>query len=184
MFKLSPKLAVWLPCLAIMLAALACSSEADNLADKISRKKAMADEGGLQVAQGSRTKQATESVAAESSEPQEFDIKLFSELLTTRSVPRFNENLAAIDANWDETFTPMLLESARFLQRPFQSQSIALLEAKTGKSFGNDFDGWWQWHWSRQLEHHPDYGMFKADLYRLMDERLSLIHISEPTRPY
>lgn len=98
-----------------------------------------------------------------------FGVEVISELLTVRSEYRFNENLALISSNWDDTFTPMMLEVARFLRKPQRSQIFTLLKEKTNQTFGSNDKAWWQWQWKQPKEPHLDYAKFKSNLYSRID---------------
>ena len=63
----------------------------------------------------------------------------------------------------------MLVELHRFAQRSDRPRILALLERATGQSFRQDMDRWWNWIWATNPGTHPDYSMFKAQLYASID---------------
>ncbi len=90
--------------------------------------------------------------------------------------------LAKIDAQWQESFVPMVLEATRLgRDRIFRSRVLRLAERKTGQRFGEDFDSWWQWLWNREVEPHPEYPEFKSIIYSLIDPKFEGYFSSERT---
>lgn len=85
----------------------------------------------------------------------------------------FRSNLAAATENWHISYVPMLLEVGRFLPAQQRGRVIALLESKTAKDFGFDFNKWQQWNWKQTYDQHPEYADFKTKLYRRIDRRFA-----------
>lgn len=66
----------------------------------------------------------------------------------------------------------MLLETSRLIrQRTTQIYIYALLEKRTGQSFGSDYQAWEKWLWKQSDQPDPNYPEFKARLYSLIDPR-------------
>ena len=60
-------------------------------------------------------------------------------------------SLAEIDRKWHPGAAVMLVEVLNFTRSPsVVDDTLALLERKTGEKFGDDFDKWYQWFWSRK----------------------------------
>jgi hypothetical protein len=51
---------------------------------------------------------------------------------------------------------------------------VSFLERQTRQRFGDDLRAWRRWLWSRPLEPHPDYAVFKGELYAHIDPRFRL----------
>lgn len=81
--------------------------------------------------------------------------------------------LGQIDKNWDINYVPIMLEVSRFLPPSQRSLVLRKLETKTGQRFGADFDSWMQWTWKQKFEPHPNYALFKSNLYSKIDPRFS-----------
>ena len=75
----------------------------------------------------------------------------------------------AILDGWHDSHAAMLVELHRFALRRARPRIVALLERATGQSFGQDMDRWWDWIWATNPGIHPDYSMFKAQLYAAID---------------
>lgn len=87
----------------------------------------------------------------------------------TESLPAI---LTTIDRQWTGKSTAMLLEVSRLSQRrTTQTYIAALLEKRTGQSFGGDFRAWEKWLWKQPDQPDPEYPEFKARLYSLIDPR-------------
>lgn len=93
--------------------------------------------------------------------------------LPNASPRQFQRALREIGSNWDISYVPIILETGRFLGRRQQAQAFALMESYTGKEFGFDFDEWMRWNWKQEYDPHPQYGQFKAAIYRKIDERFA-----------
>lgn len=81
--------------------------------------------------------------------------------------------LAQANQNWDVSYVPMLLEAGQFLPPRHRVQIVKLMETKTRKKLGSDFDKWFQWIWKQKYEPHPEYGKFKAELFKRIDPRFA-----------
>jgi len=84
---------------------------------------------------------------------------------------RFIEQKSAkeeIERSWDPSYVSMVLEVIRFAGvRDF----FAVLEEKTGQSFGNNLDEWYAWLWNEDEVKNADYAYFKSQLYKEIDDR-------------
>lgn len=152
-------------------------------------------------------------VAAQSAEP---DLRLFFEA-TSPDRRTQNDALKAIEKQWKNGYTIMLVELARFLpsgkgggdDRRIQGSEtlvdveaqggggggdpldeggsrfasrrdprvqarekvVGFLEDRTRQKFGDDWDAWMQWIWSQPYDGHAQYGVFKANAYRAIDQK-------------
>jgi len=78
--------------------------------------------------------------------------------------------LGVLAETWQEGYVPMLLEVLRFSRNPdVVARIITLLQSRTGKAFGYDLDGWYQWLWNREEQRLPYYAAFKRLLYARID---------------
>ena len=115
--------------------------------------------------------------AAAAVQPSEGDsartsIKDYLELVRNPSQAVHAKSLRRINENFVEGEEVMLLESGRFTQQTRTRNSIfSVLNAKTGQNFGEDYDMWFKWIWSRRKPPHPDYADFKSALYAEIDPR-------------
>jgi Protein of unknown function (DUF3179) len=79
--------------------------------------------------------------------------------------------LARIDAQWQDGYAAMLLESLGFMPDSFvQRDVIALLQRKSGRP-GADEQALWEWIWAMEPVPHPQYAEFKARIYEVIDPR-------------
>ncbi|MEM1108325.1 MAG: DUF3179 domain-containing protein [Planctomycetota bacterium] len=66
---------------------------------------------------------------------------------------------------------PILIELSRFSRGTLRLWTNDLIDELAGQSFNGQLDAAWRWVWSQPYDPHPQYGLFKADLYRLIDSR-------------
>ncbi len=96
------------------------------------------------------------------------DIQVFIDLLRSDPERAAVAERTILDG-WDDSHAVMLVEVHRFTQSRNWRRIILLLERATGQSFGQDMDRWWDWIWATNPGIHPDYSMFKAQLYAAID---------------
>lgn len=73
---------------------------------------------------------------------------------------------------WKDAFVPPLTEILRLNRdEDVQIEIVRLLQAKTGKRFGADYQKWHEWSWSQDIEPVEHYAEFKAWLYRNIDPK-------------
>ena len=83
------------------------------------------------------------------------------------------DSLKAIGEQWNVSDTGLMIEAARFARDVRTRTAIlALLSSKTGKVF-KDLDGWYDWIWNQDVDLHPNYALFKHNLYRRLDPRFA-----------
>ena len=92
--------------------------------------------------------------------------------LSSPSPETVDSSLREINRKWHPGATVMLLEVLRFARsRHAFTEILGLLQRKSGQTFGNDFDSWYRWIWSRNYDPHPQYAEFKSALYSRIDSR-------------
>ena len=96
------------------------------------------------------------------------EIRAFLDLLSPDPEQQAVAERAILDG-WDDSHSAMLVELSYFAQRLDRSALFALLECATGQYFRQDADRWWNWIWATNPGTHPDYSMFKAQLYASID---------------
>ena len=81
-------------------------------------------------------------------------------------------DLLLIDSVWQRSLLPMALEVMVFSRnRAVVEGLIAVMQSKTGQTFGMDIDAWYRWIWSQPEQRHPHYARFKSQLYKNIDPR-------------
>lgn len=78
-----------------------------------------------------------------------------------------------ISDNWEPGFTPMAIEVMSLSRGKLAVQLRALLQKKTGQTFGTDTNQWFVWWWKQNAETTNAYPAFKARLYGLIDEKFA-----------
>ncbi|WP_394749203.1 DUF3179 domain-containing protein [Spongiimicrobium salis] len=96
----------------------------------------------------------------------------FLNLLRATDEVSLGKSLAYINGHWEESYEIMLIESLYFTQnRRFGNKIVRLLEKKTKKNYGYDFDKWFQWIWSKDAAYSDEYYEFKAKSHSLIDTK-------------
>ena len=81
-------------------------------------------------------------------------------------------SLARVRDGWRNDYAAMLIEVVGFIPgRDVQRGVLALLAQASDRPFGGDLDRWYDWLWSAEPGHYPDYAEFKASLYEQIDPR-------------
>jgi len=116
---------------------------------------------------------------AEESKP--VDLVHFRRLLSPQPED-VRQSMHQIAENWQDGYTPLLIESLRFAQDPpTQRQIRTVLHEKTGLKKKSSLSDLWQHVWSQPIKNpHPKYSTFKAQLYRLIDPRFEEYFDEEP----
>jgi len=81
--------------------------------------------------------------------------------------------LAELEANWQVSYVPMLVEALRVSSNPERYAIVELLDRKTGTGIGGDINEWFEWIWREEIEPHPRYAEVKSVLYRRIDPRFA-----------
>ena len=83
-----------------------------------------------------------------------------------------NQAIYRINQNWSESYEIMLLESIYFGQNErYSKRLIQLLQKKTGKKYGFDFDKWFQYLWNKEASYTDAYFEFKAKIHERIDSK-------------
>nr|WP_298999001.1 DUF3179 domain-containing protein [uncultured Allomuricauda sp.] len=110
----------------------------------------------------------TENTIVEEDRTAQFFLDLLREddlYLTTRALKHIQEN-------WKEGFEIMLLEATYFARSKGHSKKLLqILQQKTGKKFGLDYDQWFQWIWKKGAKYPDSYFEYKSKLHQLIDPR-------------
>ncbi len=80
--------------------------------------------------------------------------------------------LQRIEAAWQPTYVPLLLDVLRQARRERWPGIVELLERKTGQRFGTDIQAWRRWTWRQPFVSHPEFARFKRELYSFIDPRM------------
>lgn len=82
------------------------------------------------------------------------------------------QSLAKIEQNWNDSFTPLLLEIVHISRNQGDFEKIfQILKKETGQNFGYDSKRWFEWAWSQDLEFPSFYPEFKSNLYGRIDPK-------------
>lgn len=96
----------------------------------------------------------------------------FLNLVTKQNPQTIHTAISHIDKNWEDAYEIMLLETVYFIQNKEVSKRLVdLLEQKTKKQFGFDFDKWFRWLWNKDPQYSDAYFEFKANLHQLIDPK-------------
>ncbi len=96
----------------------------------------------------------------------------FLALLDNPDSRKATDAIDYIGSNWKRSYEIMLLETAYYSQNHSNSQKlITLLEQKTNRQYGNDFEQWFQWIWNQDPQYTSEYYAFKAALHKRIDPR-------------
>ncbi len=104
----------------------------------------------------------------------ELPISVLADLLSADRSIR-SQARERLRANWDVGYVAMILEMLLLLSAG-QSSAERLwrvLDENTDEKLPRRTDRWYQWIWNREIEPHPDYPVFKAQLYRATDPSLA-----------
>lgn len=102
------------------------------------------------------------------------DYSYFIDLFHSSSVTVKKESLQFIEQHWKESFEIYAVETLYFMN---DSRSFAdlflVLQEKTNKSFGFDFNAWFEYIWSKEPVYTSDYFSFKAAIHAAKDRRFT-----------
>lgn len=106
----------------------------------------------------------------------EFDntVDSFLSIATSENETIVNNAISYIDSNWKEGYEIMLMESIYFNSSQKTSNKLVhLLERKTNKNFGFDYDKWFQWIWNKKPSYSDEYYEFKAEVHKRIDPKFN-----------
>ncbi len=96
----------------------------------------------------------------------------FMSLVVSTSHVRQQKAIEYIDKNWEDAFEIMTLEALYFSDNhSTRFKLVELLQDKTEKKFGIDFNKWYAYLWSKPQNLTPYYHQFKAHLHSIIDSR-------------
>jgi len=102
------------------------------------------------------------------------DYSYFLDLFHSTSGNVQKESLQFIDDYWKESFEIYAIETLYFMK---DSKSFAdlflVLQEKTNKSYGFDFNAWYEYIWSKEPNYTDDYFSFKAAIHAVKDRRFT-----------
>ncbi len=105
--------------------------------------------------------------------------KYFLDLLREDDPYLTAKALKYIQDNWQEGYEVMLLEATYFARsRRHSNKLLQILQEKTGKKFGLDYDKWFQWIWKKDSAYPAAYFEYKAKLHQLIDPKFGKYFIN------
>lgn len=94
--------------------------------------------------------------------------------LLSDSAEKRSHALQSLASDWHNRLTPALVEFISLEGDGFFAFSaIEVLQKNTGKSFGFDPNGWYEWAWQQDFKQPAYYAEFKAQLYRRIDKKFA-----------
>ena len=100
------------------------------------------------------------------------EIHHFLNLATSSEKSVQEYSLSQISTQWNTSFEIMALEVMYFSYNTgLGVKLLVLLEEKTGKQFGFDFNAWYEYLWNKPQTIHPDYAYFKSQLHKAIDPK-------------
>lgn len=98
--------------------------------------------------------------------------ELFLLLISSHSKSVQDDLLESIEKHWHPAYASMAIEIVYMTQDPSLSfKLMTLLHEKTGKTFGYEFNEWYDWLWNLKEQKPRGYARFKAELYKRIDPR-------------
>jgi len=98
------------------------------------------------------------------------DIQQFLSLISADTKFEKNRALSYMELHWKPSFEIMALELMYFGHSTDVGVQIALLlQKKTGKNFGFNFNQWYEYLWNKEEALAPQYDYFKARLHQSID---------------
>ncbi|WP_051336167.1 DUF3179 domain-containing protein [Aquimarina latercula] len=102
------------------------------------------------------------------------DHQYFLDFFTSTNPKVHKLAIKHIETNWSESFEILAIESLYFLNH--QSTTLKLfniLNKKTRKNYGYDFNKWYQYIWNKKPTYTKEYYSFKAALHKSLDSRFN-----------
>lgn len=100
------------------------------------------------------------------------EVDYFMDLILKDDPDTHLNSINYIKNNWQESYEIMLLEIIYLVQDPtLSARLILLMEQKTNKGFGYDFNKWYRWIWNKDQHITPTYHLFKGRLHKLIDPK-------------
>ena len=118
--------------------------------------------------------QSGTQAAGAQTEVTKYSRRHFEALIRERDDATVKQLLSDIESDWSPAYIPALLETATYAAAFVTEREIfALLKRQTGQDIVADVNLWYQWWWNQSAVQTADYGNFKADLYRQIDQRFA-----------
>ncbi|MEL7001741.1 MAG: hypothetical protein AAFN93_03295 [Bacteroidota bacterium] len=109
------------------------------------------------------------SVSHGNAPKEDVHVEVFIDLIIKTDLEIHDRSIQLIDENWKEEYEIMLLELIYLIRDPGLSARLTrLLERKTDKSFGYNFNQWYEWIWNKEQKITPTYHEFKSLLHQFI----------------
>ena len=103
---------------------------------------------------------------------EERQIRYFTNFFNFKSPSTLNNSLKQISRNWHESDEILAIETIYLLKSPEYSYRLSkILEEKTGKKYGYDFNKWYTYIWNKPATYSTSYFKFKADIHSQIDSK-------------
>ena len=89
----------------------------------------------------------------------------------TASADTQADALRRLDDGWQQGYSMILWDIARFLSPDRRQRIVDFLEEQSGQRFGHNMEAWHRWLWELPYDPHPEYALFKNVLYGQLDPR-------------
>ncbi len=101
------------------------------------------------------------------------EIQYFINLLNPENEKAIEDSINYINSNWKSEHEIMVLELLYFNlnNHKLYIRLLALLQVRTGKKFGLDFNKWYEYIWNKDQKLSPNYHVFKAAIHKKIDSR-------------
>ncbi|KAA1243547.1 DUF3179 domain-containing protein [Aquimarina sp. RZ0] len=102
------------------------------------------------------------------------DYEYFLDFFTSSNPKIHKQAVKYINGNWKESFEILAVETLYFLNNsPHSIKILNILDRKTRKHFGYDFNKWFEYLWQKDPNYTVSYYEFKAILHQALDSRFS-----------
>jgi len=110
-------------------------------------------------------------------------VALFLNIVNSNDERLLERSIAEIELKWQESDEIMLIESIYYTQNKVVGKKLLdLLQRKTNKKYGYDFDKWFQWLWNKNEKYKDAYFEFKAKLHSLLDRKFRVYFENRATQ--
>ncbi len=134
--------------------------------------KAASGDQERQSAPEAELERAASSSSSSQTQLTKYSRRHFEALMRARDDATIKQLLSEIESDWSAAYIPALLETASYAAAFVTEREIfALLKRQTGQDIRADTNLWYEWWWNQPALQTADYGNFKADLYRQIDQR-------------